>query len=154
MLALWDGGGGWTTWIVEAAGSPRFCLKLPGSLLNWTLARPSKFFVARPGGSNFAGLGKKFNHVSKKMAPAEGSLWLAVKVVSGSRVLFGSKIINCLEYESFGQLLSRLENESFAERQVQGIIITELGTSHQSPLKFALIPTWSAILTNKCVRQV
>ena len=90
------------------------------------------------------------------MAPAEGSLWLAVKVVSGSRVLFGSKIVNCLEYESFGQLLSRLENESlenesFAERQVQGIIITELGTSHQSPLKFALIPTWSA---NKCVRQV
>ena len=57
------------------------------------------------------------------MAAAElGSLWLAVKVVSGSRVLFGSKIVNCLEYELFGQLLSRLEDESFAERQVQGRI--------------------------------
>ena len=43
------------------------------------------------------------------------TLWLAVKVVSRSEVLFGSKIISCSGVETFGGLLSRLEEERFSE---------------------------------------
>ena len=37
-------------------------------------------------------------------------LWLSVKVVSGCTVLFGSRIINCSQEETLGNLLSRLED--------------------------------------------
>ena len=46
------------------------------------------------------------------------SLWLAVKVVCCSRVLFGSKIIDCTGVESFGTLLSTLGDEHFVCRCV------------------------------------
>ncbi len=52
------------------------------------------------------------------MAAVE-SLWLAVKVISGSKVLFGSKIVQCQGEQSFGQLLSQIEGEHFAEKQVR-----------------------------------
>ena len=58
-------------------------------------------------------------------------LWLAVKVVSGSRVLFGSKIVQCLEDQSFGQLISELEGETFAEKQVASVKITGEGNKQQ-----------------------
>ena len=40
-------------------------------------------------------------------------LWLSVKVVSGCTVLFGSRSINCSQEETFGNLLSRLEEVFF-----------------------------------------
>ena len=49
---------------------------------------------------------------------AAGGLWLAVKVVCGAKLEFGSKIVSCSSAESFGQLLLRLEGGWFAERQV------------------------------------
>ena len=52
-------------------------------------------------------------------------LWLAIKVVSGAKVLFGSKIVSCSVEESFGELLSRLEGERFAERQVHKVNLDE-----------------------------
>jgi hypothetical protein len=50
---------------------------------------------------------------------------LAIKVVSGAKVLFGSKIMNCScsEEESFGELLSKLEGERFAEKQVHQVML-------------------------------
>ena len=47
------------------------------------------------------------------------SLWLGVKVVCGSRVLFGSKIVNCSKEETFGNLISRIQEEQFSERRVK-----------------------------------
>ena len=62
-------------------------------------------------------------------------LWLAVKVVSGCKVLFGSKIISCSEQESFGGLLSRLEEERFAQTQVLKIFIQDAkGHNHEVQL--------------------
>ena len=46
------------------------------------------------------------------------SLWLAVKVVCCSRVLFGSKIIDCTGVESFGTLQSTLDDKRFIDRCV------------------------------------
>ena len=40
---------------------------------------------------------------------ASKGLWLAVKVISGSNVLFVSKIVQCAEHQSFRQLLSHIE---------------------------------------------
>ena len=68
-------------------------------------------------------------------APEALTLWLAVKVVSGSKVLFGSKIISCSEVESFGGLLSRLEEERFSETRVQKISIEDdKGQTHEVQL--------------------
>ena len=53
-------------------------------------------------------------------AMATGScLWLSVTVMSGSHVLFGSKIVSCSSAETFGNLLSRVQEEKFAERRVR-----------------------------------
>ena len=46
------------------------------------------------------------------------SLWLGVKVVCGSRVLCGSKIVNCSKEETFGNLISKIQ-EQFSERRVK-----------------------------------
>ena len=43
------------------------------------------------------------------MSPENSCLWLAVKVLSGSKTL-GSRIVQCYAEESFGHLLSRLEH--------------------------------------------
>ena len=60
------------------------------------------------------------------------AVWLAVKVVSGCKVLFGSKIISCSDEESFGGLLSRLEEERFSETPVQKILIQDdKGQNHE-----------------------
>ena len=61
-------------------------------------------------------------------------LWLAVKVISGSKTLFGSKIIQCYADESFGHLLSRLEGESFAEKTVELVKIGEGTQQHEVQL--------------------
>ena len=45
-------------------------------------------------------------------------LWLSVKVVSGCTVLFMSRIINCSQEETFGNLLSRLEEDKFSGSRV------------------------------------
>ena len=63
------------------------------------------------------------------------TLWLAVKVVSRSEVLFGSKIISCSGVETFGGLLSRLEEERFSETNVQKILIQDgKGHNHEVQL--------------------
>ena len=46
----------------------------------------------------------------------KGSLWLGVKVVACSRVLFGLKIVNCSEKDTFGSLISQ-----FSERRVEEV---------------------------------
>ena len=43
--------------------------------------------------------------------PQIAHLWLSVKVVSGCTVLFGSRIINCSQEETFGNLLSSLADQ-------------------------------------------
>ena len=59
-------------------------------------------------------------------------------MISGSKVLFGSKIVQCFEEQSFGQLLSQIEGELFAEKQVASVKIGE-GKQHEvqldAPLK-------------------
>ena len=42
-------------------------------------------------------------------------LWLSVEDISGCTMLFGSRIINCSQEETFGNLLSRLEEDKFSE---------------------------------------
>ena len=54
---------------------------------------------------------------------SKGQLWLAVKVVFGSRVLFSFNIISCTETETFDGLLSRLEREHFTERCIEKVVI-------------------------------
>ena len=53
------------------------------------------------------------------------NLWLSVKVVSGSTVKYGSRIINCSPEETFGNLLSRLEEEKFSESKVEKVHIED-----------------------------
>lgn len=66
------------------------------------------------------------------------SLWLSVKVVVSSKVLFGS-ILPCSGEESFGQLLSRTDGERFADNHVEGVKIEGEGKRHEiqldAPLK-------------------
>ena len=69
---------------------------------------------------------KNSNHVIKT--------WPQIcKVISGSKVLFGSKIVQCFEEQSFGQLLSQIEGELFAEKQVASVKIGE-GKQHEVQL--------------------
>ena len=49
-------------------------------------------------------------------------LWLRVKVVSGCTVLFMSRIINYSQEETFGNLLSRLEEDKFSGSWVGHVI--------------------------------
>jgi hypothetical protein len=68
------------------------------------------------------------------------SLWLAVKVIMGSKVLFGLRIVQCEEEQSFGQLLSQLGGEQFTEKRVEGVRIESEGGKHyeiqlDAPLK-------------------
>ena len=51
------------------------------------------------------------------------NLWLAVKVVCCSRVLIGSKIIDCTGIESFGNLLFTLGDERFVDRCVVSVFV-------------------------------
>ena len=61
--------------------------------------------------------------LARLSAMATGScLWLSVTVMSGSRVLFGSKIVSCSSAETFGNL-SRVQEEKFAERRVDKVNI-------------------------------
>ena len=48
-------------------------------------------------------------------------LWLSIKVVSRCTVLFGSRINNCSQEETFGNLLSRLEEDKFSESWVEKV---------------------------------
>ena len=62
--------------------------------------------------------------LARLSAMATGScLWLSVTVMSGSHVLFGSKIVSCSSAETFGNLLSRVQEEKFAERRVDKVKI-------------------------------
>ena len=72
------------------------------------------------------------------LAMSSENLWLAVKVLSGPKMLFGSKIIQCSVEESFGHLLSRLEGESFAERTVELVKIGEGTQQHEVQLNAPL----------------
>ena len=45
------------------------------------------------------------------------------EVVSGCTVLFGSRIINCSQEETFANLLSRLEEDKFSESRKRKKII-------------------------------
>ena len=62
------------------------------------------------------------------------SLWLSVKVVSGSSVLFGSKIVSCSNEETFGNLISRLQEEQFSERRVEKVNIEDNKNRHEVQL--------------------
>ena len=50
----------------------------------------------------------------RSMSTENSCLWLAVKVLFGSKTLFGFRIGQCCAEESFGHLLSKLEGEAFA----------------------------------------
>ena len=67
--------------------------------------------LLEPGGSKFFNFRKKKKKLSRdscsRVPKMVDSLWLGVKVVCGSRVLFGSKIVNCSKEETFGNLISR-----------------------------------------------
>ena len=80
------------------------------------------FCCLSPAGQNYSILErkKKFDHVIELIHAHEASsqmarLWLSMEVVSGCTVLFGSRIINCSQEETFGNLLSRLEEDKFSE---------------------------------------
>ena len=70
------------------------------------------------------------------------SLWLAVKIVVSSKVLFFPTIIPCSGEESFGQLLERIDGERFAENLVEAVKIVgkgkRLGCSVKNLLTFCM----------------
>ena len=77
------------------------------------------FCCSSPAGQNFS-IFVKFDRVIELLHALEASsqmarLWLSVEVVSGCTVLFGSRIINCYQEETFGNLLSRLEEDKFSD---------------------------------------
>ena len=53
-------------------------------------------------------------------------LWLSVEVVSGCTVLFASRIINCSQEETFGNFLSRLEEDKFSESDFFFLLATQV----------------------------
>ena len=59
-----------------------------------------------------------------------------MKVVACSKVLFGLKIVNCSEDETFGNLISRLEEEHFLERRVEKVNIKDDKHRHEGYLIF------------------
>ena len=68
------------------------------------------------------------------------ALWLAVKVIMGSKVLFPLRIVQCEEEQSFGQLLFQLGGEQFVEKRLEGVRIEGEGGKHykvqlDAPLK-------------------
>ena len=70
------------------------------------------------------------------MSTENSCLWLAMEVLSGSKTLFGSRIVQCCAEESFGHLLSRLEGEAFAEKTVDVVkIICEGPHQHEVQLE-------------------
>ena len=72
--------------------------------------------------------------LARLSAMATGScLWLSVTVMSGSHVLFGSKIVSCSSAETFGNL-SRVLEEKFAERRVDIVNIDNGKCTHEVPL--------------------
>ena len=77
-------------------------------------------------------------HKAKEKA---GRLQLSMKVVACSRVLFGLKIVNCSEEETFGNLISRLEEEHFFERRVEKVNIKDDKHRHEGYLIFLLLGT-------------
>ena len=66
-------------------------------------------------------------------------LWLSVKVISGSTALFESRIIDCSQEETFGNLLSRLSSQRVGKcgffflpaTQVYFVIKLARATKHQ-----------------------
>jgi len=48
-----------------------------------------------------------------------------VKVLSGYGVLFGSTLINCSLEETFGNVISKLQEEQFSERRVEKVSIED-----------------------------
>ena len=66
---------------------------------------------------------------------------LTVTVLSGSRILCESKIVSCSSSEMFGNLLSRVQEEKFAERRVDKENIDNGKCSHEVPLDAPLSVT-------------
>ena len=57
-----------------------------------------------------------WNNVHMHVASSQmAHLWLSVEIVSGCTVLFRSRVINCSQEETFGNLLSRLEGQVLRE---------------------------------------
>ena len=78
------------------------------------IKRPaSPVVLFEPSGSKFFCFWScDWNNVHVHVASSQmAHLWLSVKIVSGCTVLFGSRVINCSQEETFGNLLSRLENK-------------------------------------------
>ena len=73
-------------------------------------------------------------------------LWLSVKVISGSTALFESRIIDCSQEETFGNLLSRLSSQRVGKcgffflpaTQVYFVIKLAQATKHQVGLALYL----------------
>ena len=77
-------------------------------------------------------------------------LWLAVKIVYGRKVLFGSKIISCSAEESFGGLLSCLEEEKLHKLGCKRFFIEDTkGHSHEVQLDAPL--TLSAFVSRAVI---
>ena len=74
--------------------------------------------LLEPGGSKFFHFQKKSRDWINTRTEASSQmarLWLSMEVVSGCTVLFGSRIINCFQEDTFGNFLSRLEEDKFSE---------------------------------------
>ena len=74
------------------------------------------FCCLSPAGQNFSIFVKKktlSRDSCSRIPKMVDSLWLGVKVVCGSRVLFGSKIVNCSKEETFGNLYREYKKSSF-----------------------------------------
>ena len=65
-----------------------------------------------------------------------------MKVLSGSKTLFGSRIVQCCAEESFGNLLSKLEGEAFAEKTVE--VVKIIGEEPQQQKSSWMLPYNSA----------
>ena len=63
-------------------------------------------------------------------------------------MLFGSKIISCSGVETFGGLLSRLEEERFSETNVQKILIQD-GKGHNHEVQLDAPLTLCSQLTSE-----
>ena len=67
-----------------------------------------------------------------------GRLWLGVKVIACSSMLFGLKIVSFSEKETFRIVISRLEEEKFSERRLHKVSIQDNNHRHEVQLDIPL----------------
>ena len=57
-----------------------------------------------------------------------------VKVLSGNSVLFGLTIVNCSPEETFGNVISKLQEERFSEKRMEKVSIKDNKHPHEVQL--------------------